>query len=145
MAKNTALRRLNKIAKTHGLVELANEHAKYFGIDTGIACEFAPCVCAAAFDKFRTAPETAYAICDEVWADSSLAVEAGFHAAREQTLSFMEAVGAHPVVRFENKHAQDVKDVVCVLECPNCRTVFRINYNQAATTFRHRCPLCKFS
>lgn len=142
---NTALRRLNTIAQTHGLIELAKNHAEYFGIDTGTACEFAPCVCAAAFDKFRATPETALAICDEVWADSSLAAEARFREARNQTLSFMETVGAHPVVRFENAHAHRVDDVVCVLECPNCRAVFRISYSFAKTTFRHRCPNCNFS
>lgn len=143
--KNDASRRLMRIVEAHGLQALALEHARYFGIDTENACEFAPCVCAAAFDKYREEPKKADTVCDEVWADSVLIAESGRRSARDQSLSFLETVGAHTVECFENRYVRDIERVVCVLKCPGCGHEFRMSYERATRTFRHRCPKCNFS
>ncbi|MBR5623234.1 MAG: hypothetical protein IKW49_08630 [Opitutales bacterium] len=141
-----SIARLKAIAKHFGLLEAADKWHADMQHDANDACQYASCVCAAAFDAHRTKDyATAERICAEVWADEDLAAERTFRERRDTTLEIFDNFKIGPFVQIEikNRYAFWSNDVVVVLQCTHCGNIIEKRYKTLLSHFQMRCVSCR--
>ena len=134
------------IARHFGLLEAADKWHSELQHDADDACQYASCVCAAAFDAYRHKDYAmAERICDEVWADKDLAEERYFRERRDVTLEIFDTFKIGPFVPIEikNRYAISNTDVVVVLRCTHCGNIVEKRYKTLLARFQMRCVSCR--